>query len=299
MMSHLSPRPLLNTRLSNLMAGCLFALAVCIPQSGLFAEEKSILTRVIERVSLTRQLAMLRPVCPEGSLTVEDGVPGCSICPDFTSLAGDKSFFAISNVIEGNFTHPDAFEAMLDMEGCESHSDLYGGAVVIQREKGGWERLLYKRGLRPTECLKFRTIFRTVSLACNVVDSVQGILIGKLQWVDLRNGDLRLMTLFRWYDNMQGNPRQLISVFPDRFLKADFNQDGRIDLRASLRVRNTRVPDRYEGAIDAIDGGYKFPEPETIQLIYLFNGEELKLSPQSEKAKQSVDRIVDQQTDRR
>lgn len=43
-----------------------------------------------------------------------------------------------------------------------------------------------------------------------------------------------------------------------------------------------RIPKQYGGALYAIDQNYQLPEPEKLGVIYLFDGNNLSLHPNSE-----------------
>lgn len=293
---------MIRTRTSVFLHNVLLAMRVALTLSlvtlctapATAAETSGFTPMVIQQVSVTRQLAMLQGVCDAGTLGVEDGAALCKVCPSFTSDAGGKaSRLQITNVIEGAFTRPNAAEALIDVAGCESHSELYGGAVILERTGEGWRRVFYRAGFRPSQCITFRTLNQTIGVACNIVDAAQGVQLGELVWVDLREGKYIETSLLRWFDNVQSNPRRLVSIFPQRFMKSDFNQDGRVDLRVTLRLREQAVPEKYSGAIDAIAGGYPFAAPETLRLIYLFDGNGFTLQTDSEAVKKRVDLLLE------
>ena len=247
----------------------------------------------IEQVSVTRQLGMLRAICDQGDVGVVDGVASCMVCPSYTSDADAAvSGLQISNVIEGNFTRSNVAEVLVDLDGCEPHARLGGGAVILERIGKGWRRVFYQAGLRPTQCVPFRTRERVQALACNIVDFSHGVQLGELTWIELKDGVFRSTPLLSWLDNIQSNPRHLLSVFPYNFMTADFNRDGRVDLRVKFRLRDHKAPEQYEGMIDAIDAGYELPEPRTLQLIYLFDGMRLALQAESVAAKQTIEALV-------
>lgn len=283
-------------RATGLFAALLGSCCLLLAGHPLQAAESSGFTpMVINRVSPSRQLTMLKAVCNEGSLGMENGVPVCRVCPAFTSQAGEEnSSLQINNVIEGAFTRPNAVEVLLDLEGCEPHSNMYGGAAVLEREAKGWKRSLYQPGFRAGECITFRTTDRSQALACNIVDMAQGIQIGEVNWVSLVDGKYQASNLLRWFDNIQSNPRRLVSVFPYSFMKSDFNQDARVDLRILVRLRDVQVPAKYPGAIEAIAAGHRFADPETVRLTYLFDGKRLDLSPDSIAGKARIDKLLEQ-----
>ena len=287
-------------RFSDAAAGALLLIACYLvsavsPLPVQAAESSGFTPMVINRVSPSRQLAMLKAVCDEGTLGIEDGVPVCKVCPAFTSQTGEKNAsLRINNVIEGAFTRAGVAEALIDLEGCEPHANLYGGTVLLERTDKGWKRGLYEPGFRADECITFRTIELNQALACNTVDTAQGIQIGEISWISLAGGEYQASSLLRWFDNIQSNPRRLVSVFPASFMKSDFNQDSRVDLSVLVRLRDAPVPAKYPGAIDAIASGHRFAEPETVRLIYLFDGKQLSLSPQSKPGKAQIDKLLEQ-----
>jgi hypothetical protein len=224
---------------------------------------------------------------------VVDGVASCTVCPSYTSDADAAiSGLQIGNVIEGNFTRSNVAEVLVDLDGCEPHARLGGGGVILERIGKGWRRVFYRAGFRPNQCIRFRTRDRVQALACNIVDASHGVQLGELSWIELKDGVFHSTRLLRWLDNIQSNPPRLLSVFPYNFMTADFNGDGRVDLRVKFRLRDERAPQQYDGMIDAIDAGYELPEPRTLQLLYLFDGTRLALAPESAAAKQSIDALL-------
>jgi len=282
-------RPATARRCAPALAAALL-LTAALPRA---AELSGFSPMAIDQVSITRQLAMLRAICDQGDVGIVDGVASCSQCPSYTSDADAAvSGLQISNVIEGNFTRSNAPEALVDVDGCEPSSNLGGGAVILERVGKGWRRVFYRAGFRPTHCIPFRTRDQVQALACNMVDFSHGVQLGELDWVELRDGEYRKTVLLTWLDNIQTNPRHLLSVFPYNFMKADFNSDGRVDLRVKFRLRDHIAPPEYAGMIDAIDAGYQLPEPDTLQLIYLFDGSRLALQADSAAAKQAIDTLL-------
>lgn len=250
---------------------------------------------LIEKVSVSRQLDLLRAICEPGQVTIRNGTPVCSTCPSYTS--GGPANLRIVNAIEGNFTRPGAQEVLLDTSGCEPTTVNGGGSVLLEAGENGWSRILYLHGFRSNECVRFRTMQQTVSLACNMSSIDGGIQRGKLEWLNLRNAKPVQLHLFDWYDNSQSNPRQLVSIFPHRFMKSDFNSDGRVDLQVNLRMSNETVPTRYPGYIDAMAAGHHFKKAKSLRLVYLLDGSTLVLSPGSEATKADIDALLEQTRD--
>lgn len=256
-------------------------------------EEPSVLRRLVERVSMTGERLMIRSVCDQGPIEVQNGVPRCAVCPSYTSSAGDRTGFAIVEAIPGTFVAEREQEVLLNMEGCEPQSERGGGMVLLRRSASGWSRLQYQKGYRLRDCLKFRTSDETYALLCNQSSFVQGSEIGQILWVTVTAEGLQARPLLRWYDNINSNPRQLVTVFPARFQRSDFNQDGRSDVRILFRLREQSIPDKYAGAIDAIDAGYGLAEPRMLGLIYLFDGKSLALHKESRQALGEISTLLE------
>ncbi|WP_455234588.1 hypothetical protein [Thiogranum longum] len=255
-------------------------------------EEAPALQRLVENIARPTQLIMLQAVCDQGKARIRDGVAYCEICPSYTSQAGDKSGFSISGITLGSFTKEREQEAWLNMQGCESEAGQGGGMVLLQQTASGWSRLNYQKNYRLRECLKFRTKNGTQSLLCNQSVITPSDERGEILWVNMSGKEFKAETLLRWYDNLKGNPRQLVSVFPYRFFRSDFNQDGRSDVRIMFRIREEAIPEKYAGAIDALGAGYKSASPKTLGLIYLFDGSALELDRSSLEASREIDQIL-------
>jgi hypothetical protein len=143
------------------------------------------------------------------------------------------------------------------------------------------------------DCLKFRTTDETYALLCTQSTFAQGSEIGQVLWVKVAADGFEARSLLRWYDNVNSNPRRLVTVFPGRFQRADFNQDGRSDVRILFRVREQDIPEKFAGALDAIDAGYALAEPRLLGLIYVFDGKSLALHKDSRQALGEVNTLLD------
>ena len=278
---------------SVLPAVFLGVISFCVvPPQARAAESSGFTPILIEKISVARQLNMLQAICKPGQVTMRDGTPTCKACPSYTS--GGAVGLQITNAIEGNFTRSDTSEVLVDTSGCEPASANGGGSVLLESSERGWSRILYQAGFRSNECIRFRTLKQTTSLACNMSGVNAGIQRGKLEWLSLRDTKPVQDTLLEWYDNSQSNPRRLVSIFPHRFMKSDFNSDGRVDLQVNVRMRDETVPDKYPNFIDAMAAGHRLREARSLRLIYLFDGSTLILSPNSEASKRNIDALLKQ-----
>jgi len=247
---------------------------------------------IINKISRSGSLLMLQAVCDEGKSELRNSVARCTTCPSFTSKPANKTGFELVNIVLGSFTKAREPEALLYMKGCESDVTEDGGIVLLQQTADGWSRLQYQKGVGFTECLKFRTMEDVSNLLCNHSSLVDGNQTGKILWIDLAENRFSATPLARWYDNTSSNPRELVSVFPYRFLRSDFNQDSRSDVRISFRIRELLIPEKYSGALDAISSGYKIDPPRSLSLTYLFNGETLKLQKDNQVNLTRIKQIV-------
>lgn len=166
--------------------------------------------------------------------------------------------------------------------------------MVLLRQTGTvWSRLHYQKGYRLRDCLKFRTTDDMHALLCNQSTFAQGSEIGEILWVGLTADKFEAKPLLRWYDNVNSNPRHLVTIFPQRFQRSDFNQDGRSDVRILFRLRDETIPDKYMGAIDAIDAGYRLAKPRSLGLVYLFDGKSLSLHKESRQALDEINALLE------
>ena len=270
------------------------SLATVLPEAK--AAEKSGFDPIwIEKISIARQLELLQSICEPGQVTVRDGIPTCKACPSYTT--GGAAGLRITNTIKGNFTHHNASEVLLDASGCEPATANGGGSILLEEGEKGWSRTLYQPGFRSNECVRFRTIRKTISLACNMSSIDQGIQRGQLKWLSLRDAKPNQHDLFEWYDNSQSDSRHLLSVFPHRFMKSDFNSDGRVDLQVSVRVRDEAVPAEYPNFVAAMTAGHRFKKAVALRLVYLFDGSTLVLSPFSEDTGADINKLLERTRD--
>ena len=240
------------------------------------------LKRLIKRISSTRESVILSAACDSGTLSLNRGEASCARCPSYTSKPGDAGGFSLVSIISGSFTKPNTSGAVLNMSGCESRVDASGGVVLVRQQKKGWSRIWCQPGHRLTDCIGFRANRNVQSLLCNRGNTLQGVESGELVWVSLDEHGMKINPLISWYDNIQSNPRDLVIVYPYRLFRSDFNQDERVDVRVMFNVMEHRIPQKYGGALDAIDQNYQLPEPEKLGVIYLFDGNNLSLHPNSE-----------------
>lgn len=268
-------------------------VSLCWQTASAADEQPSVLRRLVELVPVTGERQMMRGVCDQGAIKMRDGVIRCTECPAYTSSAGDKTGFAMVGVIQGSFSAGGAQEVLINMKGCESGADLGGGMVLLRYSGSNWSRVQYQKGYRLRDCLKFPMADERQALFCNQSSLGENGETGQILWVTVTSDTLQARPLVRWYDNVTSNPRRLVTVFPARFQRSDFNQDGYEDVHILLRIREEMIPDKYAGAIDAIDAGYELLEPRLLGLVYLFNGKSFALGEDSREALDEINMVLD------
>jgi hypothetical protein len=259
--------------------------------AGATTEEEQ-LRQVIEQFSTKEQMSMLQAVCDIGTLDTSDGDAYCNACPRYTSAGHISRDFTPDGIITGSFTRPHVNEALLNMEGCEDQNRLYGGTVLLQKDASGWRRVWYKAGYRLEGCMKFITVRGVAGLLCRQSHISQNILRGELLWVDIQGVGLTTTSLAPFIDNIDSDPRDLVTIFPSQIVRTDFNLDGKSDAFVSFRITTHRIPEEYSGALEAMERKYHLPKPEIMKIIFLFNGTRLVPSPGSESDLEEIRSII-------
>jgi hypothetical protein len=249
--------------------------------------------RLIKRISSTRESLMLSAVCDPDTLSLGKGMTGCKVCPSYTGSPGETGGFTVESIITGTFTRTNSSEAILNMTGCGSRHNAPGAIVLLRQQEKGWTRVWYQPGRRLEDCISFRTGRGIQSLLCNRGETVQGVESGELVWVSLDENNVNIDPLIAWYDNIQTNPRDLVSIYPYRMFRSDFNQDGHADVRVMFNVIEHRIPQEYSGALDAVQRSYQLPELEKLGVIYIFDGNELSPHPKSEPNLEKIRSLLD------
>jgi len=148
---------------------------------------------------------LLEVVCP-GHVVAGDK-PRCEIlCPEFTSFAEAKVDWELTAVTRGHFLAPQSDDVALSMLGCESHSDNWGGTILLTRKSGKWTLLWYKPGIDTTQCHKVALRTSREILVCLGVWGAQGSLTTELYVEDFQSPTGNLMAgdgqgFFSIFDN--------------------------------------------------------------------------------------------------
>ena len=130
--------------------------------------------------------AILEVVCPGQVISGTESGRRTG-CPKFTDFGIDGDAFKWSPVavISGHFLSPTSEDAALSMQGCEPHSENFGGTILLTRRAQHWAMLWYKAGVDTTKCHKVQLRDRRDVLVCIGGSRAQGIVV-----TDLYVGDL-------------------------------------------------------------------------------------------------------------
>lgn len=240
--------------------------------------------------SETEALELLQGICGKDNVFEEDNQLGCGGCPSFTKVPepeADNGFFAIEKVVYGSFTESTVKEAVVDFFGCEGHANQYGGSVLVRRSSKGWSFISYFPGLRANNCLKFSSPNSRSSLVCknrymNHTGSWEWL--SAIEFGKTKNRENVLLSVGSNVDS--GRPPYQEILILDWYAQ-DTNKDGFSDLVAIVREAKAKTEPRglecepYEPCL---------PNPKIHQLVFLFNGQSFRPTPQTAKLKQQFER---------
>lgn len=132
----------------------------------------------------------LQPVCSDQ--TDPGGQLACT-CPAGSLLDVDGYGWKLTGVTVGHFLSPTSDDAVVAMQGCETHADNYGGTVLLTRQPGGWVKDWYKAGVVTSQCHKVTTKDNREILACIGASGVQGASSTELYVEDMLRPGTTLM----------------------------------------------------------------------------------------------------------
>jgi hypothetical protein len=135
---------------------------------------------------------LLETVCP-GRVASGTETKCRGACPKFTSFAGDNLGWSLSRLTHGHFRSPTSEDAALWMEGCEPHSENFGGTILMTRRSGRWIMLWYKAGVVTERCHKVPLVSGREVLVCIGTYGAQGANTTELYIEDLLRPTLVMM----------------------------------------------------------------------------------------------------------
>src|SRR5262249_41061917 len=142
-----SETQILNCRIRS-VRGLLFFLLT----AAVWAQPETIFPSESKDPKMADGARLLETVCP-GRVAVGKEIECGGPCPDFTGLPEFGSW-KLEAVTRGHFLSPISDDVALAMTGCESHSENWGGTILMTRASGVWRMLWYKSGVHTDECHK-------------------------------------------------------------------------------------------------------------------------------------------------
>ena len=207
-------------------------------------------------------------VCGDLPIIDVDGVLACEVCPDFVERPLSEPLI-LHKMVFGNFSSADAKEIVIDTEGCEPHSNNFGGMVLLTEQKEELVTSYYQPGFRLHDCLNFESLKDRDILVCNQIYQGQGNTIGQFAAFRFGEHEATWRELQRWiYSEDNASFIKSISA-----VQEDFNKDGITDLVLTFKTKAQKAPQK------------------TIRINYLFDGKEFKLSSKSVQHKKELDQL--------
>jgi hypothetical protein len=219
--------------------------------------------------ALRELAALFGQVCQLASLPdAPAGEPsfGCACCPPFDGCnpsdppteTSEQVYFP-SRFVGGSFTRAGADQRAMPMDGCEPHSENYGGLLVLERKSGGFALERYISGLNAAQCWGVRRDDGRDLLLCQRADVHQGTGEQLLFQLDLAEPDEKLLSaepLVYVSDNEmsgcwsdKGTVVASVEMQPPRIA----TRVGRPQLTLSFDVRQGPVTDPYLARCKALE----------------------------------------------
>ncbi len=256
-----------------LVAGIAFSGTVCLGQPTVWQSPTP---------SSTEAAKVLQAVCPYNAQSTGGGalksLPGCKPCPVFTTDAGmaNGEMFDLESVIYGSFTAPGIEEAVASFNGCEPHTSLFGGSILLRKIGNSWSMMRFLRALITKACRTYRLQSGRALLVCEQED---GHAEESEQWisvVDLSKEEPRLsVTVFSVLSTAMACGPTAVGGTIESATLTDLNGDGMPDLRLGVSVGQGTFPQ---------DGGSCFAEGsewrvQKYKLDFLFQPDTLSFLP--------------------
>ncbi|MFT5351813.1 MAG: hypothetical protein ACI9MF_002638, partial [Gammaproteobacteria bacterium] len=181
----------------------------------------------ISENSMTSSLSIstTAAICESFDVVEEEGKRACAGCPSYTGMSDLTESFILSNSIDGNFTGSVEEQKLFDTDGCEPHSNSFGGVILLEKIESKWRKLFYQSGIRVNDCLKYEFEGKPDLLVCNESDQSQGQTYGVVSVLRFSPEKIQRRILLEWYvlEDMGGAELSKIR-------KLDLNDDGTMDL---------------------------------------------------------------------
>jgi hypothetical protein len=130
---------------------------------------------------------------------------GCRSCPPFDGTQGStrhvaildepgasgvatSDFFELELVLAGSFSRAGAREAAAVFNGCEPHSENWGGTLLVEWKGQAWSPVSYRSGFHPAECVVVPAPSLHDVLVCSWGSTHQGHTVWLLDVYDFTRG---------------------------------------------------------------------------------------------------------------
>lgn len=219
----------------------------------------------------------------------KDGrVTGCRVCPAGTAFAEmNDSHLDIDAEMPGHLTSARADNLILDADGCEPHSNNYGGSYVFAIEGGKARLMRYNAGLITDQCHKFAYADGRDYLICRSGWGGQGEadeFVSMVTFAGMGKGTETILLSVR--DTTGECQGALIEVARKseikntRFTPADAAQITGLTIEATLGSVSCASFDE-EGKLKP---GVKQPVVKSYDVEFAFDGKQFKVTPASRAA---------------
>lgn len=235
---------------------------------------------------------LLEAACPKH--TVSGEVIECKTgCPDFTDFGqfGDRFEWKLVGVTRGHFLSPSSEDAALWMEGCEPHSENFGGTVLVTKRAGRWSMVWYKPGVETSQCHKVRLPAGREILVCIGETGAQGNITRELYVEDLLHpsaalmaGEISFFSAFDntltcgWTDQDEHEPYAVVHTQVDKveFVSRD---GGSVPVVAVTASFGERTPTPADVKACMANKGKVLPAMKSHRIEFVFNGHDYAPTP--------------------
>ena len=135
------------------MRTAFFLLAFTLPLSS--QEQKTIFPTDTRPLAQSEDHDLIQTICP--GHTENSGKVDCGkTCPSNSGLDGGQHFldWTLTRVTYGHFLSPISEDAVVWTDGCEPHSDNFGGSILVTRRAEKWRMNWYEPGVEIARCHK-------------------------------------------------------------------------------------------------------------------------------------------------
>jgi hypothetical protein len=241
---------------------------------------------------------LLEAVCP-GHVVSRKEMSCRGVCPKFTSFSNEKFRWSLALVTRGHFVSPSSEDAVLSMNGCEPHSENFGGTILLTRRAQRWTMLWYKPGVDTGQCHKVSLPTAREILVCLGDFGGQGNIFTELYVEDLLAPRPSLMAggrgFFQLFDNTftcgwniedHAKPDPLMRAFIE---KVEFETTAKTDVapisvtahfgKRSMKPADVQACEEY--LRKRVLGSRFVPPTKTYRLDFIFAGHDYKLTRSS------------------